>query len=376
MGLEQSRAAVEDLLVGKSALSLRTEGEWNTAEDIVLRWFADVKVAESNDTFQAAFQDSRMTMRAILEERQSGYWRQKVPIRGADTDAGVRDLKSMYGVAGIKERMDSSNFQVQGKHERAKYEKGLFDMSAALLNPKISLKIGGGADITPAPSPSPRSGNGPPPPPPPMSGGNNQIYRTTGDTTYVFMPVSPERDMLIFHLLVLTSKVSDSPSFKLFAQYMKSRLTRIRFAFEGDAGAKFLDFAPAGEQLPKFRYGFGNIMKPTASDREIADRKLRATEYKSILRSGKRNEIILAYRQHGTLADQPSTFPVFAKGVFAPNRATPNEPFHKGYEVVGDDMQPKGFILTLGGEMRAGTASALGGSTSLFPISAVDAKPL
>lgn len=373
MGLEQSRAEVEELLVGKSASSLRTEEEWRGAQDVVLRWFADVKVAESMDTFQAAFQDSRMTMRAILEDRQTGYWRQKVPIRGADSDAGVRDLKSMYGVAGIKERMVATNFQAQGKLERAKYEKGLFDMSAALLNPKISLKIGGGADI--APAPARLTGTGPPPPPPPMAAGANQIYRTTGDTTYVFMPVSPERDMLIFHVLNLASKVSASQGFKRFAQYMKSRLTRIKFAFEGDAGAKFLDFAPIGEQLPKFRYGYGNIMKPTASDKEIADRKLKATEYKTILRSGKRNEIILAYRQHGTLADQPSTFPVFAKGVFAPNAAMPHDPFHKGYEVVGDDLKPKGFILTLGGVMRAGRASDLGGTISLFPISMVDAKP-
>lgn len=373
MGLEQSRADVEELLVGKAASSLRTEEEWSGAQDVVMRWFADVKVAESTDTFQAAFQDSRMTMRAILDDRQTGYWQQKVPIRGADTDAGVRDLKSMYGVAGIKERMVASNFQAQGKLERAKYEKGLFDMSAALLNPRISLKIGGGADI--APAPVQHTGKGPPPPPPPKAGGANQIYRTTGDTTYVFMPVSPERDMLIFHVLNLASKVTASPGFRRFAQYMRSRLTRIKFAFEGDAGAKFLDFAPAGEQLPKFRYGFGKIMTPTASYEEIADRKLKATEYKTILRSGKRNEIILAYRQHGTLADQPSTFPVFAKGVFAPNRAQTNEPLHKGYEVVGDDLRPMGFILTLGGVMRAGRAADLGGTTELFPISLVDAKP-
>jgi hypothetical protein len=368
MSLEACRGAVQELLVGKSACSFKTEAEWKRAEDTVKRWFASVKVAESDDTFAAAFTDSRMTMRAILDGRQTGYYTEQVPIRGQQAAGGVRWIKTMQGVPGIKERMTPDNFYGVGKLDRAKYEKGLFDQSAVLLNPKLNLAIGGVEKTAAPPAPVVVPAHGaPPPPPPPMAKQTNQIYRTTGNTTYIFMPVVREEDLLVFHTLNMLAKSTKTQGLAEFVMYMKSRLTRIKLVFEGDAGAKFLDFAPAGDALPKFRYGFGNLLPGDASLEEIQMRRLKATEYKQALRGMKRNEIIIAYRQHGMLARQPSTFPVYAKGVFAQNARDPNDPIHKGYLVVGEDMTPTGQILTLKGEMKPGTAASLGGSTNLFP---------
>lgn len=341
MNLESTRNDLIELLI-KNAAPLRTEDDWLVAGDYVRRWFADLKMAESDEKFQEAFLDSRMTVRCILQTRQTGHYSEKVPIRGHEGEGGVRTVKTMQGVAGIKARMNSSNFSVEGRENREKYEKGLFDVSAVLLDGTRSMKLGG--DLSP-----------------------NQMYRTTGDTLYVFMPVSSEQDMLIFCMLNLLAKSerTTSQGLKAFVGIMKSRLTRIKFAFEGDAGCKFLDFAPKGEPLPKFRYGFGKMMKGDIDDTEIRRRKRAAMEYKSILRGNNRNEIVLAYRQHGTLG-KPSSFPVFAKGVFVPK--TQGAPgacgscgSHKGFVVVDDYMAYTGEIITLQGEKIPG------GSTQLAP---------
>jgi hypothetical protein len=377
MSLETCRELVRKLVEGDSACSFRNEDDWKKVEDIVKTWFAFVKVKESDDTFAEAFREERMTMRAILETRQTGYHEPEVKLRGKERSGFVRKIRTMQGVAGIKERMTSANFHGVGAMQRAKYEKGLFDVSAALLNPKLSLKIGGGAAGPPPPRAAAAAGPPPltataaarpaPPPPPKSDGDQNQIYRATGDTTYVFMPVPREGDMYVFYMLTLLAKESNSQGFKQFVSYMKSRFTRIKFAFDGDAGAKFLDFATSGELPPKIRYGFGNLLPATASDAEIKRRRQEATRYRQILASKKRNEIIIAYRQHGELARQPSTFPLYAKGVFVEDRLKPSEPAHKGYVVVNDQMQPTGQIITLGGEMKAGSEHTLGGRMDAYP---------
>jgi hypothetical protein len=342
MSLESDRLNM-NLLLFDLAYSFKTEQDWRVAQDYVLRWFASLKVDESYETFDEAFQDSRMTVRCILQTRQAGYYEEKVPIRGKESEGGVRTIKTMQGVPGIKERMAPSNFFGEGAENREKYNKGLFDVSGVLLDGKRSLKLGG--DLTT----------------------KNQMYRTTGDTVYVFMPVPRQEDMIIFCMLCGLAKYErpGSQGLKIFAQYMKSRLTRIKLAFEGDAGCKFLDFSPAGEEQPKFRYGFGKIMKGTATDEEVRKRKVDANLYKNVLLGTNRNEIVIAYRQHGCLS-MASSFPVYAKGVFSPNNGEATGACgscgqQKGFVVVDENMKPTGDIITLKGLKQAGTAKDLGG---------------
>jgi hypothetical protein len=75
------------------------------------------------------------------------------------------------------------------------------------------------------------------------------------------------------------------------------------------------DEGPSDPDQAGVRYGFGKIMKGTASDSEVPQRKLAAMEYKKVLLGKNRNEIVIAYRQHGTLS-KPSAVPIFAKAVF------------------------------------------------------------
>jgi hypothetical protein len=166
------------------------------------------------------------------------------------------------------------------------------------------------------------------------------------------MPVPREEDMITYCMLHALSKLSSSPRLKEFVSYMKSHLTRIKLAFEGDAGAKFLDFAPAGELQPKFKYGFGKLLSANASVEEIGKRKNAAMTYKTCLKGNNRNEIVVAYRQFGRLGED-SIFPVYAKGVF-------DEGDHKGFVVVDENMNDKTLIIDLQACLLAGTVKSFG----------------
>jgi hypothetical protein len=237
----------------------------------------------------------------------------------------------MQGIPGIEERMKPENFRPQLPSRKSlKDEKGLHDMSGVLLDPNRSMRIGGDPEVD----------------------DKNQIYRTTGDTTYAFMPVAPEADTLIFHQLNQMSKPprTKSIAYQMAIRLMRARITRIKVAFEYDGGCKFLDLAPEGEPFPKFRYGHtglkktGPVTKAKMSDKEIQERRDAALKYTSVLTSINRNEVIIAYRQHG-LKTLGSRFPMYAKHVYKGG-------IHTHYKVVDRAGRDTGQIITLKGHLQ------------------------
>lgn len=353
MGLEQTRKLVWDTLITKGYY-IETEADWLQVKDMILSWFVDVKAAESEDTFYKAYKDNRLTLRCILEERHTGHYTPPsiAPKGKGELVKNEAGIKTMQGIAGMKERMTHTNFFGHGgklRQEKAKYSKGLFDVSACLMDGSRLLEIG--ADQT-------------------------QMYRTSGNTTYIFMPVPQEEDMLNYCLMhdMATSPLNKSQGFKKFLEYMKSRLTRIKYAFEKDAGALFVNFAPEGELYPKIKYGFGlKYMPRWSTPEQIRKRRVDALLYTTILKGTNRNEIIVAFRQHGLLVKQPSAFPVYAKAVFV-KTSTPNEPDHKGFVVIDDQYRPTGKIIRLSGEMCPGTEQDFGTGASIANHSPVKTK--
>jgi len=341
--LEQSRKLVWDTLI-KPGYYIEKESDWLQVEDMVLDWFVDVKAAESDDDFYKAYKDNRLTLRCILEERHTGHYQPDTiaPKGSGSLQDNTKGIKTMQGIAGMKERMTYTNYFGHGgklREEKAKYTKGLFDVSACLVDGGRDLQIG--AD-------------------------KNQMYRTSGNTTYVFMPVPREEDMLNYCLIhdMAKSPLNTSKGFKTFVAYMKSRLTRIKYAFEGDAGAIFVNFEPNGELYPKIKYGFGKVLKRWSTPEQIEKRRMDSLLYTSILKGTNRNEIIVSYRQHGLLSKQPSVFPVYAKGVFVKTK-DPNEPEHKGFVVITDEYQPTGKIIRVNGQICNGTEKDFGSGASI-----------
>lgn len=308
MALPESRARLRELIEGPNAVPFSTEKDWENVQDAVLTWFVDLKLEESRDTFNKAFQESRMTIRAIQEGRHGAfeptskpkneyYYEYVTKVRGEKGDEKKdRQVKTMQGVPGIQARMTPDNFRLQGPNIRSlKNDKGLHDVSAGLLNPKRPLRIGGGQ----------KKGEEKP-----------QLHRYSGQALWVFMPVPSEADLTIFYQLTEMSKKPQTTSlgFKACMRVLRSRLTRIKFAFENDAGLTFIDLAPEGEAIGKFRYGYTALKKPSLEQmtpEEIQERKLAARTYKTVLKKDNENEIVLAYRQHG-LSSIPSRFPIYA----------------------------------------------------------------
>jgi hypothetical protein len=99
--------------------------------------------------------------------------------------------------------------------------------------------------------------------------------------------------------------------------HIRSRMTRIKLACEGDISANFVYVAPSTVQYPMFKYGFGlwstvknhegmEGQKYVGPD-EVLRRKALALDFRQILTPTQVNEIIVAYRQH-----ENPRFPVFA----------------------------------------------------------------
>ena len=371
MSLVATRTELWNLLV-EQGYPLYTEENWNGLKDHALRWFADLKVDESDTKFNDAVRESRMTIRAVKEDRQTGMYGEKAfMIRGGDRGDVAISYRTAQGVQGMKERMVHTNYSwttAQTKQRiktgqlaetdlpqhpeyaqahrpispyeyREKYVKGLHDLSASLIDPSRTIQLGEG-----------------------VGGAKHQVYRLTGDTLYVFMPVAREEDSLMCWLLIQLSKRTTSDGLRHFVNYMKSRLTRIKFIFDNDAGINFKDTAPRGELLPKIRYHYGKLLSSKSTKEEIAKRKLEATNFTTCFRGNNRTEVVVAYRQNGTLS-QPSSFPIFAKGVFErkDQEKLSEKGKFKGFAVVGEDMQPKQQIVLVSAMLSGGNAGDLGG---------------
>lgn len=345
MDIYQSRSEMHTILsLWSDGISEASWARDDPLFDYVNRWFMFVKLAEQADTFSAAWSQKRMTVRAIKEDRKTGVYTQSVlpgdkeyP-RGVPRERQLHEVRVLQGVEGLKERMNPLNWLGGDPGRTMKYTKGLHDNSACLLNPDLPLKIGANAKDT-----------------------STQMYRLTGDTLYVWMPLPPEEDMIIFGGLCDLARHpgTTSPGFKSYVDFMRRRFTRIKFTFEGDGGCGFRDFAPEGSPFPKIKYGYGNFLKVSETPEQVYKRKLKAREYTTLLRDYKgRNEIIMKYREHGWPGGPPSNFPMFAKAVFAAPKATGD---HLGFVVVNDMEIPTGEIIDLHGQLTAGTDRTLNG---------------
>ena len=286
MGLDRYRDNLKKVLTGSDAVSFESDESWKDSQPTLDNWWTALKKMENKDTFDTAFDQSRMTVRA-MDNKKKGVGSFNVKQQGQEPNLETdRTMKLAYGIEGMVARTNPENFVLKRKNEL-----GLHDNSVSLLTPDRA-----------------------------MNKGQIKYYV---DATYVFMPLPHEADLQLFAILNGIAKKSGSKVFKDYARLFASKLTRVKSAYEYDMGTTYCDVAVRGTQSPgKFRYGLSgtvstpnplNKLKPTvtvADALEIARRKAMGTKYKSILASGMRNEIVVAYRQHG---DGTTRFPLFAR---------------------------------------------------------------
>lgn len=284
MSLPAARKAVREAL---------PSGHSRALVERVIEWFSAYKTWEATDTIGKAFHDRRLTIRTYNKPEETGSKWNVTYASNQTKDAGrTRDWAGQpQDVSGrsVFARTNPLHF-APGPGE--KYSLGLHDLSASLLDPEKDI--------------------------------SNQLYHALNteakDGSYViFMPLPDEEDLQLFHDLNTRAKDlrAELPAFHDLIRLYRSRITRIKQAYEYDIGAGF-SATPrvaqvAGKPEVKFKYGVGEKLKvvgkilpvnttPGLNDEAVLKRN--ALSYRRILREsptkGKYNEITISYRQHAS----------------------------------------------------------------------------
>ncbi len=269
MSLSNSRHKLDQVLL--------SEKSTEEIEHAVIDWFQALGDWENQDTFEAAFQDSRMTARNINAKGRGGSF----DVKNID-GKNEREMHLNNTKQGIMERLDYKKFlhNLDKDCRSFKNELGLHDLSASLLTPDRKI---------------------------------NKQLKHYENAMAVFMPVPMPEDHEMFYRIqdMVKGELKDNPYAAKQYQLMKSQLTRIKLAQSSDMGCKFVDISKPDDKHGKFRYGItGTIIRDNmrigrkASQEELDHRKIAARKYKGILArlDGKKivNEIVVAYRAHAS----------------------------------------------------------------------------
>lgn len=251
-------------------------------------WFVDLKEWESQDSWEAAFADSRITARQILiPDRGATFEVTNIHDRNVSRPITLDKGGGVYTHHAIPENFLPNS--VSGKS--LKYVLGLHDLSATLIAPGRSIY------------------------------GQLKPY---AHAQVLFMPVAQQEDLEILAALkdMVKKEMAEEMRFVSMVQFIRANLTRIKLAQADDMHTPYVDVSDPTAEHGKFRYGItGTLLDATkpigfrkAMAADIEARRRAAYSYKSILNSPKTgggfhvNEIVIAYRAHESLI-----FPMFAK---------------------------------------------------------------
>lgn len=318
--LRLCRGSVDETLKRWDRAPKESGGQWNTRfltynwpelQGQICGWWAAYKKWEAADTFDEAFQDGRMTVRTFGADFD--YQKSKTFAKGtidvadrlifadgqytAPTESQKNFHYARYNwPTGVEKEkywarrgIDSSPFANPANFasREKKYEEGLHDLSASLLNPHLPIF--------------------------------EQIHNSEQGAHFSFLPISKEGDQtLIFDLTRHAKDLRNQlPQLYLLTRNCRAEMTRLKVAQELDMGTGYVlvpASKPGGGPQYKLRYGLKDRMTVPGRatgvpvTRQIyAARQKAAREFKSILgkREGK-NEIIIAIRKHA------GPFPLFA----------------------------------------------------------------
>jgi hypothetical protein len=256
MTLEARRSELVDAINKKAQL--------NAIKDLAVSWFAELKTWEGLEKFPRAFNDKRMTVRAVKPDAKIKQ------IKVAKTVPTTINLDG--SVEGIYARLDADNFLKKWKND-----KGLHDLSAVLLHPDKLI--------------------------------SKQLFDVAPGSQLLFMPLPLEEDLAAFAALSVIAKSNRTSP--LYASYetMRANFTRIKYGAMSDMHSGFLTIEKMKFDAPlqkdgrvHVRYGLANIMGGPVMQKLLDIRIQNALKYKSQIatpnKTGENNEVIISYRNH------------------------------------------------------------------------------
>jgi hypothetical protein len=281
---------------------------WSYVHADISSWWTAYKAWEAVDTFDEAFEDKRMTVRTFntgyATQVQKTFKRGTIQVtqekffsdgRYTKTDEkkqleyqkafnNLKEIQKYHAQRGI----DSSAFANPANFasRETKYDAGLHDLSASILNPKLSIF--------------------------------DQVHNNEEGAHYSFLPLSMEEDQEVIYNLTRIAKdrVSIPGLYQMVRNY-RAEMTRVKLAYEMDMGIGYTAVSSPGQATgPQFklRYGLaatttlvGEALPQPTTENIYDERRKAARKFKSIIgvRDAK-NEIVIAMRKHA------GPFPVFA----------------------------------------------------------------
>ncbi|MCW5966612.1 MAG: hypothetical protein KIT83_21420 [Bryobacterales bacterium] len=301
----------------------RNETRWAIAEGedepVVVRhateWYRLLKVWESQETFQRAFEDGRMTGRMAplvadaRDERIDGKTG-TMKFQVADARGQKKPMNFNPFIKGLSASLDPRNFLAKKKNEL-----GIHEYSAVLLKPAVPI--------------------------------SKQLFAKPGSYP-VFMPIPLEEDLQLFDMLSTIAKRSrGGPLYPWFVE-MRANVTRITYGSATDMKVGFLG-VDKGDGKSHFRYGLGTITGAVIDESTLRIRRHDALHYKTeiLQRPGQssNNEVTIKYRSHaGGFPWVGNPGPHGAHAGFPPVKADE-------FVLATHESRPKG-ILTDNGAFR------------------------
>lgn len=326
------------------------QNNWLFIERHIQNWWLAYKKWESQDTFEAAFKDDRMTVRTFDADFDKQVNKKFNSINIAENDKRFfadgkykplhpdpeQAMKALQRHSNIfhnteesqfyhaKRGIDSSDFAVPAYFatREMKYQMGLHDLSASLLNHKFEIW--------------------------------KQVHhKWDNGAHYSFMPLSQEADQEVLHTLGTHAKSTPMfPALYGMVRSFRAEMTRLKLAYDRDMG---VGYTAIPVQLPenecrgtrpsyKLRYGLGftttganGESEPVTSD-VYDNRRKQARKFKEILQSrgGSKNEVVIAIRRHA------GPFPVYA---------VRDGRMLKCYDIVDNRMRLNGRTISMTGRM-------------------------
>lgn len=312
---------------------------WAELQSRMSGWWTAYKKWEASDTFYEAFRDKRMTVRTFPAgfERQRDKTFDKIDL---DYDRFFADGQyttatpsqqtfhsGRYNWPGNPERekywarrgIDSSPFANPANFisRDKKYEEGLHDLSASLLNPRLPIF--------------------------------KQVHNTEQGAHFSLLPLSFEEDQKLLYDLTALAKALQAalPPLHLVVRGYRAEMTRIKVAQELDMGTGYTIIpSPRPGDGPQYKLRYGLVASMTApgvplgipvTAQVYAARRQAALKFKSILdKRDAKNEIIISIRRHA------GRFPVYA--------------IREGeelacYQIVNNDMERTGDVISADGRV-------------------------
>jgi len=302
MSLQSARdKAFEVVLLGKDLDNEASAVHWFGL------WLEALKQWEADETFERAFSENRMCLRAAPVDPSAQKKQSYTPAPNSVKKPDDVTIRAAVGHIPLYQKPE--NFLTKQKNAL-----GLHDVSAVLMTSEKNI--------------------------------TEQVFPKVGRQP-VFIPIPYEKDLLLLHGIEHLAKEKKAGPIYDFYKNARARITRIKYGSDDDMKTTFLKVVGDDKRV-HYRYGDAHETGGPVAAHVLQERRQNALFYNSRVLTGKitdNNEVTVKIRQHA------GGWPQAAVPGPATKKDTPQLPYDVPAEhflMVGFDGKFKGLIDNTG----------------------------